>query len=445
MPDQLAYFQDARSGFKSSLSHNFDVYLLFVERALHLLKPAGRVALIIPHRFTNLLAGASVREALGPRLVRLVHFGVQQVFVGRTTYTALVSAGQTSAAPAIFELVSDLEAWVAGAPGEEVSIPRPELGRDPWPVPRAGQSRVFDKMEAASLCQLSDEVGIFVGVQTSADEVLFIRPRRRQPDPGYVAFNDRSGRLWRIERGVCRPGLKDQTILPYDIDPEPDRLAIFPYEMDPPAGKRRFPRARLLAPSVIRERFPEAMAYLEAHKEALCDRDISPDPGDAFYAYGRSQSLTKLDAPKVIVRVLSRAPQYAIDRRGLVVAGGGDGGPYYLLRPLEGSSLSLQRLVALLSHPAVDAFIASRGRSYRGAYVSHRKAFMREVPVPKLDEAIDGLVNEVHEIVERLRGETDSTLRRSLQDRMAALREQIETAIAQGFGLDDDDLAAVGA
>jgi hypothetical protein len=60
---------------------------------------------------------------------------------------------------------------------------------------------------------------------------------------------------------------------------------------------------------------------------------VTPDQGDAFWAYGRSQSLTKLDEPKLIVRVLSLAPQYMLDTDGLVTPGGGDGGPYYLVRP----------------------------------------------------------------------------------------------------------------
>jgi methylase of polypeptide subunit release factors len=389
MPDQLAYFQDARSRFKSSLSHNFDVYLLFVERALELVRVDGRVGLIIPHRFANTLAGASVRESLGPRLVRLVHFGVEQVFEGRMTYTALVCAGAATPEPGIFELVENLGDWIGGAAGEEVEIPRSELGRDIWPIPRSGQARVFAKMAAAKAARLGDVADIFVGVQTSADEVLFITPRQQQPDAAYVEFNDRAGRRWRIERGVCRPGLKDRILVPYDFNPVADRLAIFPYDIDPPAGTHTRSRAQILSPPVMRERYPLAMDYLEAHEAELRSRNVSPNPGDAFYAYGRSQSLTKLDAPKVVVRVLSRTPIYAVDHRGLVVAGGGDGGPYYLLRPRAGSPVSLQTLVAVMSHPAVDAFIRSRGRTYRGGYVSHRRAFMLDVPLPRLDDPVE--------------------------------------------------------
>ena len=46
---------------------------------------------------------------------------------------------------------------------------------------------------------------------------------------------------------------------------------------------------------------------------------------------------------------------YATGSNGLLAPGGGDGGPYYLLRPYPGCPLSLKVLVALLSHPAVDA------------------------------------------------------------------------------------------
>ncbi|HBF3136013.1 TPA: hypothetical protein KKQ22_004693, partial [Shigella sonnei] len=115
-------------------------------------------------------------------------------------------------------------------------------------------------------------------------------------------------------------------------------------------------------------------------------RNVSPNPGDAYWAYGRSQSLGKLTDPKLIARVLSLTPQYALDTDGFVVPGGGDGGPYYLLRPQAGCEYSIDVIQAIVSHPAVDLFVAVNGKKYRGSYASHRKAFLTNVPVPPLSK-----------------------------------------------------------
>lgn len=449
LPDQLAYFQDARSGFASPQAYNFDVYQLFIERALSLLAPSGRLAYIAPHRFTNSLAGAAVRSLLGRRLERLVHFGEQQVFERRTTYTALVFVGAKTTDPAVFELVPDLDAWRAGSKGNLVEVERSTLTADPWPVASEAHRRVFDAMEAGAVARLGDDgwVSVFVGVQTSADNVFFVVPDEQASTADVVRFRDAEGARWEVERAILRPALRDRRIEPYDHDPVPDSMAIFPYEVEPPLPGRKRATATVFDPATMAVRYPKALAYLTAKRGLLDARDVTPDPGDAFYAYGRSQSLTKLDEPKLIVRVLSTTPRYAVDEKGLLVPGGGDGGPYYLLRPQPDCPYSLAVLQAVLSHPAVDAYVASRGRAYRGSYVVHRKRFLIGVPLPKLDTAtqrkIEAAVEGIHTAATSLRTEPDSSVQATLVGRIAALRSQVEETITTAYGLTADDIAGL--
>jgi hypothetical protein len=447
LPDQLAYFQDPRSGLVSAQAYNFDVYQLFVERAVGLLADDGRLAYIVPNRFTNGLAGATVRSLLGPRIERMVHFGEEQVFERRTTYTALVFAGARSTAPAIFELVSDLDAWRAGAVSERVEIERASLTSDPWPIASEAQAKVFEAMERAAVARLGDTVSVFVGVQTSADDVYFIVPDEARSTTQLVRFTDDSGSDWEIERAILRPALRDRRLKPYDANPVPDALALFPYRVDPPAPNRKRGTATVHDRSTMAALYPKALEYLTAKRAKLVARDISPDPGEAFWAYGRSQSLTKLDDPKLIVRVLSLVPRYALDEEGLLVPGGGDGGPYYLLRPGGDCPYSLPVVQAVLSHPAVDAFVASRGKAYRGSYVVHRKRFLIDIPLPRLSSesqaGIDAAVREMHSINARLAEELDTAIRTSLDGRLDVLRSQVEDEITAAYGLSGDDLSAL--
>lgn len=447
LPDQLAYFQDARSGYASPQAYNFDEYMLFVERALTLLQKEGRLAFIIPNRFTNGLAGAPIRTAIGPRLVRLVHFGQEQVFVNRTTYTALIVVGPKTDDPALFELVDDLHAWRRGQPGSFNLVDRAVLTGDPWPIASADRAAIFSKMDEAAIARLGDKgwVNIFVGVQTSADEIYFIKPLEEESTARLVAFRDQKGAVWRIEPEILRPAIKDVTLSPYDYRPEPDCFGIFPYVIHPPSGGRKRGRAETISPKDMRRLYPRTLEYFEAHKHQLVtQRNVTPDPGESFYAYGRSQSLTKLVDPKIIVRVLSLTPQYVYDPDGLVAPGGGDGGPYYFMRPEPDCPLTIQSVIALCSHPAVDAYVASRGKAYRGSYVVHRKRFLETVPVPFLDataqEDIANKVNELHTLVLQTRTETDTSLRASHKGRMEVLRREIERAITDAFGISDEDV-----
>ena len=91
--------------------------------------------------------------------------------------------------------------------------------------------------------------------------------------------------------------------------------------------------------------------------------------------------------------------------------------------------------------------MASRGKAYRGSYVVHRKAFLKQVPVPAVASAAEAqlikVVDELHSNVERLRAESDSALRTSLTDRQMILRAQAEGVITKALGLTDDDVMSV--
>jgi methylase of polypeptide subunit release factors len=447
MPDQLVYFQDARSRFESAQSHNFDIYQLFFERGLELLAEEGYLAYIVPNRFTNLLPAAAMRRQLAPRLCKLVHFGDQQVFAGRQTYTALVVAGPVTTDFATFEIVNDLEAWRSSRHCSQVQVLREELSGDPWPIAAEDRAEAFAQMMQAGIGVLGDPgwVSIFVGVQTSADDVFFVVPDFDHSTEEMLRFQDKDGIEWEVEREIMRPAVRDRTFEPYGRSPIPDAYVFFPYEIQESTGHGRPRRAKVFNKSTMQQKFPKAHEYLTAKQEVLLRRSISPDPGENFWSYGRSQSLSKMDEPKLIVRVLSLAPQYMLDTEGLVAPGGGDGGPYYLLRPVPECPYPISVVQAILSHPAVDAFVASRGRMYRGAYVVHRKAFMASVPIPELDGAtcidIDSAVTEMQDIVVQLRHETDEALRRTLSGRFQALRQRVNGQLSTAYGLTANQVA----
>jgi hypothetical protein len=75
--------------YKSASSGNYDIYVVFVEKALSLLNRTGRMGFILPHKFFNAQYGEALREIIskGKHLSHVVHFGDKQIFKGAITYT----------------------------------------------------------------------------------------------------------------------------------------------------------------------------------------------------------------------------------------------------------------------------------------------------------------------------------------------------------------------
>lgn len=85
----------------STLESRGDIYSLFVERGLYLLKKNGLLAYILPNKWMKVGYGKSLRQLfLESNLTEVIDFGDNQIFADATTYTCIIrmtkakSAGQ---------------------------------------------------------------------------------------------------------------------------------------------------------------------------------------------------------------------------------------------------------------------------------------------------------------------------------------------------------------
>lgn len=443
-PEQLKYFQSPEAPYRSSRAFNFDVYMLFIERAIDLLRPDGVVAFVVPSRLASSMAATELRGLLGQRelLREVVSFGVQQVFPGRSTYVCLLTLSAATPDPHVtIEHVDDLEAWLTGVPGRRHQRDATEFGAPPWAFATSEHAApILDALKTRFTTTLTEVADIFVGVQTSADKVFYIK--NGTVADGVVSFIDKNGDEQTVEQAITRPALVDRKLAPFLTDPEPDALAIFPYEIE--VGQR----AQVMTAERLQDEFPLAWAYLNHFKDELAPpaRSVSPVTPDTWYRYGRSQSLTKLDGDKIIVRVLAKDPQYCFDSKNLLTPGGGDGGPYYLIRPKADSGVDPHYLIALLSYPAIEQIVTSGGRAFRGGYYVHRKAFLKDVPVP-MPATMSEIAHRSRELGALVRESiktTDPRTRLTGERLVASRRRELEELVRDALGLNDADLAVLG-
>jgi hypothetical protein len=441
-PEEAAFYQDPKSPYSTAHHDNFDKYALFVERALMLVTRNGRIGLIVPHKFMTIQAGRALRHLISADryLERVVHFGVQQVFGRRATnYTCILILDRRGSATVEIERVEALEAWRYGASGHFATVPAAELGADTWQFADTVTRDLFTRVRSACPAQLGQVAEIFVGVQTSADAVYIFEASAENKDTITLRWN---GRDWPIERGVLRPCMLDAPLFPY-ARAEANRWMIFPYELV--AGPRRT-EAQLIQPEDMASRFPGCWSYLLARREELERRSITggADGTRQFYQFGRSQSLTKFDSPKIILPILSLEARYAYDEDNIVVTGGGNG-PYYMIRPRAGVRESIPYLLAMLHHPLCEAMVRTNTSTFRGGYYSHGKQFIEHLPVPvagDLERAeLDELVRRVIEANDAARAARTSHLRDRHVRTAAALRDQVEARVSALFRLSAEEVA----
>lgn len=440
-PDEVAFYKHPRSPYSTGHQDNFDKYALFLERALKLLRASGRLGFIVPHKFMTIRSGRAIRNTLSRERVleSIVHFGAKLVFGhGTANYTSILVLDRSGRDHVRVEQPGPLEEWRYGQSGRVTLIQSDDLSDEPWRFADEETAAMFARIREEVPNRLVDLADIFVGVQTSSDSIYIFGSTAENEESVTLSWG---GRDWPIERDILRPCLLDVTLQPY-ARPRANAWMIYPYELIP---GRRGPRARLIQPEELAKRYPVCWAYLNARRPELEQRSISGGRASEqqWYQFGRSQSLTKFDGPKIILPILSLEARYSYDDRNIIVTGGGNG-PYYLIRQRPHATVSNHYLLAVLHHPLSEAMIRTNTSVFRGGYYSHGKQFIEDLRIPVPPESkrlgIEETVEELIAALERVGGTRTPQERLIEERRVESLRRRIEVSISDTFGLTQDEI-----
>lgn len=440
-PEEVDFYKSSDSPYLTGHQDNFDKYTLFIERALKLLRPNGRLGVIVPNKFMTIKSGRVLRRIItqGHYLEEVIHFGVKRVF-GRkiANYTCILIMDPNDRENVKIELPGPIEGWRYGEQGTLTIIPSNTLTEEPWDFANIELRNLFDRIRGDFPNRLGLLSEIFVGVQTSADNIYIFHAASEENDLVTIHWNDID---WPIEKRILRPCMLDVTVNAYS-KPEPNAWLIFPYNLIVGANGTQ---AHLIQPDEMLLRYPMCYAYLIARREELESRNIVGGSANErqFYQFGRSQSLTKFNSPKIILPALSIEPRYTFDNTNIVVTGGGNG-PYYLIRQKDNNFATDYYLLAILNHQLSEAFIRNNTSVFGGGYYSHGKQFIENLPIPeptyKDRVEIESLVEQIIEINEHIKTARTPHRKDLLKRQVNSLRELIEEKINTIFNLSSADI-----
>ena len=443
-PEEVSFFQNSASPYSTAHRDNFDKYSLFIERALGLLCPYGRLGYIVPHKFMTIQSGKTLRYLITHEsmLEAIVHFGAKPVFGTQTSnYTCILTFDKRGREHVVIEQVSNLDEWRYGGRGHITEIAADELGEEPWQFIDEPTNSLFRRIRETFPDRLDQLAEIFVGVQTSADSIYIFSSVAEDDKIVTLRWN---GKNWPIERGIIRSCLLDVALYAYSC-PTTNTWIIFPYNMVPTKAGLR---AQLIQPDELSVRFPACWEYLNARRAELEQRNIVG--GHAierqWYQFGRSQSLTKFDGPKIILPVLSLEARYSYDGTNVMVTGGGNG-PYYMIRSFPDAPVTNHYLLAILNHPLSEAIVKTNTSVFRGGYYSHNKQFIENLPIPIPPEPelryVERLVVELINIL-NTSDAFHTPAERAIRERHAReLRNQIEERISAIFHMTTEEIEVV--
>lgn len=322
-----------RAAFTTAVGR-FDLYFLFFERALRLLRSGGRLSFITPEKWTYVGSAADLRNLLTSEEyhVEAIEHVDEDAFGELITYPCITTVRRASRN----------ETRIIPRNGESHAVMLPR-GPGSWAsIIRGGD---FGHMDTGvTLGDLS--IRISAGVATGRDH-LFVASRDEVPpelDPEWV-YPTVSGEELKTNDSV-----------------RSDSVFICPYRPDgslPDDG--------------------ELGAYgrwAEAHRETLEGRYCVQNGGKKWYSWHETPPMGAVLRPKILFRDMAAEPKFWVDHDGGIIP---RHSVYYLVPK---SDVSLADLVEYLNSPEAKEWMDGHCQRAAKGYMRLQSGVLKDLPVP---------------------------------------------------------------
>jgi type I restriction-modification system DNA methylase subunit len=379
--------------YAAASSGNYDIYVVFVEKGLSLLKKTGALGFILPHKFFNARYGESLRGLIanGNHLSHVVHFGDQQVFEGATNYTCLLFLAKAGCKGFEFEKVDHLDRWRTSGLSVKGLIGARSVTAADWNFNVGDGGSLFRRLStmSVSLGDLAERIA--QGIRTSANEV-YVLDRVSAGSRLLIAHSEQLGQDVRIEAAAVSPFLQGREIKAYGITP-PHKVVIIPYSSE--SG-----RTTLIDEDVLKRKFPKAYSYLLANKTYLSRREHGRMRGPAWYGYIYPKNLEVMTSPKILVPDIADRASFAFDEKGEYAFTSG-----YGITLREDARESPKYVLGLLNSKLLDWYLKRISTPLRGGFFRYFTQFLEKLPIRTIrfsETADEGHHDHIVKLVDRM-------------------------------------------
>ncbi len=363
-PDEVRYFNNH---YKSAGKGSYDIYVVFVERALTLLRSNGLMGFILPSKFFATDYGGPLRAFLSERkaLAEIVDFRHGQVFEQATTYTCLLFLSREERSSVYYSVADPPEAIANGTP-TGFSVDSSTLSDKAWVFLPPSHLELLDKLRENSTELLSLPSKMSRGSSTGNDDVFMLRVVA----DGYTT---REGERIDVEAEALRIPIYATDFGRYRFEPHSDERVIFPYVVSSD-------NYRELDEKDMASRFPKAYAYLKGCKAALTKRKQYR----TWYGFSAPRNLDGHLHSQIMVPLLANKGLYCALPKSMTqycpMASGG-----FTIAVSDSQLLSPLYVLAILNSKLLYWFLEKISNRFRGGWITCTKQYVGTLPIRRID------------------------------------------------------------
>ncbi len=359
-PLQVEIFKNT---YAAAGAGNYDIYVVFVEKALSLLNARGRMGFILPSKFFSTDYGKNLRQLIGERraLSQVVDFGHAQVFDQATTYTCFLFLNGEATESVQYAKVLTPPSIV----DEQIqfrSIASDTLSQAPWDFGTQPENIVVEKIfrNARPLGDLPARIAR--GSSSGADDIFILRF-----DGEHLTTRD--GVIVEIEEDILRVPIYATDFARYSFTPKRDERILFPYHISAEGSQ-------LFSTTELQDNFPKAYKYFAQHRKALEARKQFK----SWYSFSAPRNLEFHEKAHMLVPLLAERGSYCrlpsdLSKYCLMASGG------FSITVGEKEKISPNYVLGLLNSSLLFWRLRSISNVFRGGWITCTKQYVETLPI----------------------------------------------------------------
>ena len=366
------------SRYKSATKH-YDIFTLFVEKGLSLLKDGGMLGFILPSKFFTADYGVGLRKLISENkcLSRIVNFKDFQIFDDATTYTCLLflrkSKNDTFEYFEISDKVKHQQSRILFPEVLQSAILEQPRGDSAWNFSSDESGTLMKRLSSCDLKLKDISQDIFQGLLTGRDRFFFVNII--DENGSYVTVkNSFDEEKHVVERALLKKLLMGKEIKRWWADWR-DLFAIYPYQTID--GE-----TRLIPLQEMKSNYPKTHQYLLKYKKDLMSSETSEAVDETnWYRFRRPRSTMQFERQKIVTQVLSTKNSFSMDENGeYYFVGGGNAGGFGII--LDNQYRRHYMLVlSLLNSKLLEFYLKKISTPFRGGFYSYGKKFIEKLPI----------------------------------------------------------------
>jgi len=321
--------------------------------------------------------------------------------------------------------------------GVEGEISSDKVTEKEWNFVVGPGAALFERLGKITI-RLGDIAHIFVGTQTSADEIFVLDSSCSHGDvlEGTCKV---TGERVEVEKGIVKPFLRGKDIRRYERL-EATASLICPYVIGTDD-------VRLMTENELASNYPLAHAYLESHKAKLALREKGRFKGTNWFAFGYPKSMTLFQRTKIVVPDYNNVASFTFDTHGHFYKTG------YGIILQDGIEESPLYVLGLLNTHLLFRYLLHVGTTLRGGYVRFWTQFIEQLPIRIIDfsdptdkarhDRMVELVETMLKLHKQLTALKTSHEKTAIQRQIDATDKQIEQLVYKLYSLTEEEIKIV--